>query len=93
MILFLFSTENKSEPRFDKESNSDSTSIASNDSSQESVVQQTSKSNYKPAESVEEIMERLSKIKADTQKFEDNSNSLMQSVIAMQIMGKGFNHH
>ena len=29
-------------------------------------------------------MERLSKIKADTQKFEDNSNSLMQSVIAMQ---------
>ena len=38
-------------------------------------------------------MERLSKIKADTQKFEDNSNSLMQSVIAMQIMGKGFNHH
>ena len=36
-------------------------------------------------------MERLSKIKTETQKFEDNADNLIQSVIAMK-MGKSFYH-
>ena len=63
----------------------DSSSITSNDSTQESVIQQASTSKYKPAESVQEIMERLSKIKTETQKYEDDTNSLIQSVIVMKM--------